>query len=68
MNRFVVLKIDEGGFKPGSMAMVTVQGVSAAVASGVSALITMPLDTVKTRCEFWKERGDRQFDRPQRSW
>ncbi|KAL2896879.1 Solute carrier family 25 member 44 [Bienertia sinuspersici] len=37
--------------KPNPMFMVGVQGVSAALASGVSALITMPLDTVKTRLQ-----------------
>nr|CAN62946.1 hypothetical protein VITISV_002231 [Vitis vinifera] len=31
--------------------MVAVQGLSAAMASGVSALITMPLDTIKTRLQ-----------------
>lgn len=38
-------------FRPDSKAVVAVQGVSAAMASGVSAIITMPLDTVKTRLQ-----------------
>ncbi|KAK6912845.1 Mitochondrial substrate/solute carrier [Dillenia turbinata] len=40
-----------GGFRPDSAAVVAVQGLSAAMASGVSALITMPLDTIKTRLQ-----------------
>ncbi|XVE97738.1 hypothetical protein REPUB_Repub03eG0044400 [Reevesia pubescens] len=50
-------KKDESGviggssFKPDSKALVAVQGLSAAMASGVSALITMPLDTIKTRLQ-----------------
>ncbi|OMO86487.1 Mitochondrial carrier protein [Corchorus olitorius] len=39
------------GFKPDSKALLAVQGLSAAMASGVSALITMPLDTIKTRLQ-----------------
>ncbi|XP_028807035.1 solute carrier family 25 member 44-like [Neltuma alba] len=38
-------------FRPDSKAMVAVQGLSAVVASGVSAIITMPLDTIKTRLQ-----------------
>jgi solute carrier family 25 protein 44 len=38
-------------FRPDSMATVAVQGLCAAMASGVSALITMPLDTIKTRLQ-----------------
>ncbi|KAL9227221.1 hypothetical protein vseg_002941 [Gypsophila vaccaria] len=37
--------------EPNPLCVVGVQGVSAAFASGVSALITMPLDTVKTRLQ-----------------
>ncbi|OWM76596.1 solute carrier family 25 member 44-like [Punica granatum] len=37
--------------KPDSKTVVAVQGVSAAMAGGVSALITMPLDTIKTRLQ-----------------
>lgn len=40
-----------GSFRPDSRAMVGVQGLSAAMASGVSALITMPMDTIKTRLQ-----------------
>jgi solute carrier family 25 protein 44 len=39
------------GYRPGSKEMVAVQGVCAAMASGVSAMITMPLDTIKTRLQ-----------------
>ena len=38
-------------FRPDSRATVAVQGLCAAMASGVSAIITMPLDTVKTRLQ-----------------
>ncbi|KAH0969801.1 hypothetical protein GBA52_028397 [Prunus armeniaca] len=46
-------KKDESGSanRPDCRAMLAVQGLSAAMASGVSALITMPLDTVKTRLQ-----------------
>ncbi|KAH6826293.1 Mitochondrial substrate carrier family protein [Perilla frutescens var. hirtella] len=40
--------IGGGGGRGGEVA---VQGMSAAVASGVSALVTMPLDTIKTRTQ-----------------
>ncbi|KAL6972681.1 hypothetical protein U1Q18_026854 [Sarracenia purpurea var. burkii] len=45
---------NEGGvntFRPDSKTIMAVQGVSAAMAGGVSALITMPLDTIKTRLQ-----------------
>lgn len=38
-------------FRPDSKAMVGVQGLSAVMASGISAIMTMPLDTVKTRLQ-----------------
>lgn len=38
-------------YKPDSKAVMAVQGVSAAMAGGFSALITMPLDTIKTRLQ-----------------
>ncbi|CAM8990083.1 hypothetical protein QQ045_007219 [Rhodiola kirilowii] len=38
-------------YKPDSKTVIAVQGVSAAMAGGVSALITMPLDTIKTRLQ-----------------
>ncbi|KAJ7958394.1 Solute carrier family 25 member 44 [Quillaja saponaria] len=41
----------EYNFRPDSKAMVAVQGLSAVIASGVSAIITMPLDTIKTRLQ-----------------
>ncbi|KAL2337907.1 hypothetical protein Fmac_012353 [Flemingia macrophylla] len=37
--------------KPDTKTVMAVQGVSAAVAGGMSALITMPLDTIKTRLQ-----------------
>ncbi|PON96209.1 Mitochondrial carrier protein [Trema orientale] len=37
--------------RPDSKTVMAVQGVSAAMAGGVSALITMPLDTIKTRLQ-----------------
>ncbi|GJX96635.1 solute carrier family 25 member 44-like protein [Tanacetum coccineum] len=39
------------GFRPDSKAVVAVQAASAAMASGVSAIVTMPLDTIKTRLQ-----------------
>ncbi|WCJ39467.1 Mitochondrial substrate carrier family protein [Euphorbia peplus] len=39
------------GLRPDSRTVMAVQGVSAAMAGGVSALITMPLDTIKTRLQ-----------------
>ncbi|KAL2346579.1 hypothetical protein Fmac_000579 [Flemingia macrophylla] len=39
------------GFRPNSRALVAVQGLSAVMASGVSAIVTMPLDTIKTRLQ-----------------
>lgn len=38
-------------YRPSSKAVLAVQGLSAALASGVSAIITMPLDTIKTRLQ-----------------
>ncbi|KZV41857.1 solute carrier family 25 member 44-like [Dorcoceras hygrometricum] len=37
--------------KPDAKAVMAVQGLSAAMAGGLSALITMPLDTIKTRLQ-----------------
>lgn len=37
--------------RPDSKTVMAVQGVSAAMAGGVSAIITMPLDTIKTRLQ-----------------
>ncbi|KAL2899642.1 Solute carrier family 25 member 44 [Bienertia sinuspersici] len=39
--------------KPDSKTVVVVQGVSAALAGGASALITMPLDTLRLGCKCW---------------
>ncbi|XP_073276692.1 uncharacterized protein [Primulina huaijiensis] len=39
------------GYRPDGKTVVAVQGLSAAMASGVSALVTMPLDTIKTRLQ-----------------
>lgn len=47
-----------GGFRPDSISVVAVQGLSAAMASGVSALVTMPLDTIKTRLQVLDVEGD----------
>lgn len=49
-------KGDEGnsngnGLRPDTKTVMAVQGVSAAMAGGMSALITMPLDTIKTRLQ-----------------
>ncbi|KAF5188547.1 solute carrier family 25 member 44-like [Thalictrum thalictroides] len=38
-------------FRPDTKTVVAVQGLSAAMAGGISALITMPLDTIKTRLQ-----------------
>ncbi|XP_052181431.1 uncharacterized protein LOC127794414 [Diospyros lotus] len=37
--------------RPDSKTVMAVQGISAAMAGGISALITMPLDTIKTRLQ-----------------
>lgn len=48
-----------GAIKPDSKTVMAVQGVSAAMAGGASALITMPLDTIKTRLQvlYGEENG-----------
>lgn len=60
-------KKDENGcngccYRPSSKAILAVQSLSAAMASGVSALITMPLDTIKTRLQVLdgEENGQRR--------
>ncbi|CAI9093763.1 OLC1v1029324C1 [Oldenlandia corymbosa var. corymbosa] len=50
-------KKNEHGYRPDGAAVVAVQGLSAAMASGVSALVTMPLDTIKTRMQVLDEEG-----------
>lgn len=49
-------------FRRDSMATVAVQGLCAAMASGVSAIITTPLDTIKTRLQVLdgEENGGRR--------
>ncbi|KAH6790826.1 Mitochondrial substrate carrier family protein [Perilla frutescens var. frutescens] len=39
------------GYRPDGKSVVAVQALSAAMASGASALVTMPLDTIKTRLQ-----------------
>ncbi|KAK1418328.1 hypothetical protein QVD17_27471 [Tagetes erecta] len=48
---------NSGGFKADWKAVVGVQAMSAAMASGVSALVTMPLDTIKTRLQVLDVEG-----------
>lgn len=50
-------KKDESGYRPDGKAMVAVQGLSSAFASGVSALVTTPLDTIKTRLQVLDGEG-----------
>lgn len=52
----------ENGYKPDSKTVMGVQGLSAAMAAGASALITMPLDTIKTRLQVLEndENGSRR--------
>ncbi|KAI3803222.1 hypothetical protein L1987_31372 [Smallanthus sonchifolius] len=47
------------GFTPDSKAVVAVQGLSAAMASGFSAVVTMPLDTIKTRLQVLDGEGSK---------
>ncbi|WCJ29372.1 Mitochondrial substrate carrier family protein [Euphorbia peplus] len=45
-------KNDDGCYRPpDSKSMVAVQGVCATMACGILAIITMPLDTIKTRMQ-----------------
>ncbi|PWA97507.1 Mitochondrial carrier domain-containing protein [Artemisia annua] len=44
--------------RPDSRTVMAVQGVSAAMAGGVSALVTMPLDTIKTRLQVIDNSSD----------
>ncbi|GMH03786.1 hypothetical protein Nepgr_005625 [Nepenthes gracilis] len=49
-----VIKGSENGavaYRHGSKAVMAVKGLNEAMAGGVSALITMPLDTLKTRLQ-----------------
>ncbi|KAG8381771.1 hypothetical protein BUALT_Bualt05G0007300 [Buddleja alternifolia] len=45
------------GYTPDGKSVVAVQGLSASMASGVSALVTMPLDTIKTRLQVLDGEG-----------
>ncbi|KDP34052.1 hypothetical protein JCGZ_07623 [Jatropha curcas] len=49
-------------YRPDSKAMLAVQGLCAAMASGMSVMITMPLDTIKTRMQVLdgEQNGRRQ--------
>lgn len=52
------LKKENGnGFRPDSKGVVAVQAASAVMASGFSALVTMPLDTIKTRLQVLDGEG-----------
>ncbi|EYU29333.1 hypothetical protein ABFS82_05G137100 [Erythranthe guttata] len=48
-----------GGYRPDGKAVMGVQAVSAVMASGASALVTMPLDTIKTRLQVLDGEGAR---------
>ncbi|KAK1281422.1 hypothetical protein QJS04_geneDACA004956 [Acorus gramineus] len=41
----------DGALRPDAKAVVAVQGASAAVAGGMAAVVTMPMDTIKTRMQ-----------------
>lgn len=47
----VLTSSSSNGLRPDAKAVMAVQGLSAAMAGGMSALITMPLDTIKTRLQ-----------------
>lgn len=46
------------GYRPDGKSVMAVQAVSAAMASGASALVTMPLDTIKTRLQVLDGGGE----------
>ncbi|CAA2972811.1 solute carrier family 25 member 44-like [Olea europaea var. sylvestris] len=45
------VNVEKNALRPNAKTVMAVQGASAAMAGGVSALITMPLDTIKTRLQ-----------------
>lgn len=47
-------------FEPSSATLVGVQGLSASLASGVSAVLTTPLDTLKTRLQVLKDESGKR--------
>ncbi|KAG8056911.1 hypothetical protein GUJ93_ZPchr0002g26454 [Zizania palustris] len=57
-----VQEIDAGegdsSLQPGYKTVMVVQGVSAAMAGGAAALVTMPLDTIKTRMQVMDGGGE----------
>uniref|UniRef100_A0ACD5XSE4 Uncharacterized protein n=1 Tax=Avena sativa TaxID=4498 RepID=A0ACD5XSE4_AVESA len=57
-----VQEIDDGDgdtlFQPSCKTLMVVQGASAAMAGGASALVTMPLDTIKTRMQVMDGHGE----------
>ncbi|KAF5793411.1 putative mitochondrial carrier protein [Helianthus annuus] len=57
---YLCKKDDDGVvvMRPDSTTVMAVQGVSAAMAGGVSALVTMPLDTIKTRLQVLDNNDD----------
>ncbi|CAH9126590.1 unnamed protein product [Cuscuta epithymum] len=50
-------KKEESGYTADGKALVAIQGMSATLASGISALVTMPLDTIKTRLQVLDGEG-----------
>jgi len=48
----------DSSLQPGCKTVMVVQGVSAAMAGGASALVTMPLDTIKTRMQVMDGDGE----------
>lgn len=46
------------GYRPDGKSVMAVQALSAALASGASALVTMPLDTIKTRLQVLDGGGE----------
>jgi solute carrier family 25, member 44 len=48
----------DSSLQPGCNTVMIVQGVSAAMAGGAAALVTMPLDTIKTRMQVMDAGGE----------